>query len=97
MQLIKIAAAAALLAGGATLALAQTTPPATAPGQAPSKVQPGAPTQGPAVTDPNTGTGSRPIGPPADTQPAPGNNPTGVTEEKRKSDQDDPSTGGMKQ
>src|SRR5688572_9339252 len=96
MQIIKIAAAVALLAGAATLAFAQTTPPANAPEA--GKAQPGAPDQAPGKQTPSTdtGVGSRPIGPPTGTEPARGNNPTGESKEKRKSDQDDPSTGGKK-
>jgi hypothetical protein len=96
MKFVKMAATAALLAGGATLVMAQASPPNVS-GQpnSPSKVQPGAPDQGPAKQD--SGTGTRPIGPPADpAAPAPGNNPTGVTKEKQKSDMDDPRSGGTK-
>lgn len=98
MRIIHIAAAAVLLMGTATFASAQTPPAQTPPAK--SKSEPGAPTQGP--TNPNQtettpGVGSRPIGPPADMSPAPGDNPTGVTKEKQKSDQDDPRSGGKKQ
>jgi hypothetical protein len=43
MTIGKAAAAAVLLACGATLAFAQTTPPKTTPSESPSKAQPGAP------------------------------------------------------
>ena len=90
MQIIKIAAAAALLAGAATLAFAQTPPPAS-PQEPASKAQPGAPDQSPpAKQAPATGSGSLPIGPPAAAAPAPAPNPTGVSKEKQKSDQNDP-------
>jgi hypothetical protein len=89
MKIAKVVAATALLACGATLAFAQSTPPSE------SKSLPGAPEQsskGP------TGTGGAAIGPPADaTAPAPGVNPAGVTKEKQKSNQDDPQQGGKKQ
>jgi hypothetical protein len=99
MNILKIAAIAALIGGGASLAVAQAPTPApnTTDKSSPSKAEPGAPTQGPGKEAPGSGTGSRPIGPPADAaQPAPGNNPAGVTKEKQKSDQDDPRSGGMK-
>jgi hypothetical protein len=99
MNMLKTAAAAALLAGGATLALAQAPP--TTPSDSPSKAQPGAPEQGPGKQVPNatgTGTGGAAIGPPADAAtPAPGSNPTGQTKQKQKSEQDDPLQGGKKQ
>jgi hypothetical protein len=125
MTIVKAAAAAVLLACGATLAFAQTTPPQPTPSESPSKAQPGAPDQsskaptgtGGAATpvpgaaakgkaeagaptqssQPAEGTGSRAIGPPADTAtPAPGANPTGISKEKQKSDQEDPAMGGKK-
>jgi len=87
---LKAAAASALLALGATLALAQTTP-----SDSPSKAEPGAPQQGPGkqLPSPNMGTGSRPIGPPASEQVAPGKNPTGESVEKKKSDFNDKEMG----
>jgi hypothetical protein len=98
MQIIKIAAAAALLAGAATLALAQTPAPNTTNKDSPSKAQPGAPDQGPGKQVPSNdpGVGSRPIGPPSTTTPAPAPNPTGVSQEKQKSEQNDPQVGGKK-
>ena len=48
MQIIKIAAAAALLAGAATLALAQTPAPNTTNKDSPSKAQPAHPIRAPA-------------------------------------------------
>lgn len=97
MKIMHFAAAAALLMGTASLASAQTTSPPPSP-PAKSKNEMGGPQQGPTGTMQNEGTGSRPIGPPADTTtPAPGKNPTGVSKEKRKGEQDDPSTGGKKQ
>jgi hypothetical protein len=98
MNILKIAATTALLAGGATLALAQTTPPtATTPSDSPSKAQPGAPDQGPGKPAP-TGVGGAAIGPPADpAAPATAKNPSGQSKEKQKSDQDDPQMGGKKQ
>ena len=98
MQIIKIAAAAALLAGAATLALAQTPAPNTTQKDSPSKAQPGAPDQGPGKQVPSNdpGVGSRPIGPPSTTTPAPAPNPTGVSQEKQKSEQNDPLAGGKK-
>ena len=97
-KILKAAAAAALLAGGATIALAQsaTTTPQDAPAK--SKVEPGAPTQG-ADTKATPSVGSRPIGPPADTAapaPAANPNPTGMTKEKQKSEANDPQAGGKK-
>jgi hypothetical protein len=100
MKTLKILAAGALLAGGATLALAQApTTPNTTEKSSPSKSEPGAVDQGPAPQVPQKGqqSGSRPIGPPTTAVPAPGNNPTGESKEKRKSDQNDPQTGGKKQ
>ena len=97
MTILKVAATAALLAAGATLAVAQTNAPApnTTNKESPSKAQPGAPEQGPAKQVPEAG--SRAIGPPANpADPAPGKNPAGVTKEKQKSDQESPETGGMK-
>ena len=87
---LKAAVASALLALGATLALAQTTP-----SDSPSKAEPGAPQQGPGkqAPNPNMGTGSRPIGPPASEQVAPGKNPTGESIEKKKSDFNDKEMG----
>jgi hypothetical protein len=98
MKIVKAAAAAALLACGATLAFAQTQPPPqTTPSDSPSKAQPGAPDQGPGKQVPPTGTGGAAIGPPAaPATPAPGTNPTGMTKEKQKSEQDDPLQGGKK-
>jgi hypothetical protein len=98
MQIIRIAAAAALLAGAATLALAQTPAPNTTTKDSPSKAQPGAPDQGPGKQVPSNdpGVGSRPIGPPSTTTPAPAPNPTGVSQEKQKSEQNDPQVGGKK-
>jgi hypothetical protein len=55
------------------------------------KAEAGAPTQS---SQPDEGTGSRAIGPPA--APAAGPNPTGMTKEKQKSDQEDPAMGGKK-
>ena len=90
MMIVKAAAAAAFLACGATLVLAQTTTPPDAA----SKAQPGAPDQSSKAP---TGTGGAAIGPPADAAtPAPGANPTGISKEKQKSNQDDPGTGGKK-
>jgi hypothetical protein len=101
MKIIGTVAAAALLACGATLALAQAPSTKTTPSDSPSKAQPGAPDQGPGKQVPNakgTGTGGAAIGPPADpATPAPGNNPTGQTNQKQKSEQDDPMQGGKKQ
>jgi hypothetical protein len=88
-----------LIAAGASLALAQTTAPTpnTTDKDSPSKAQPGAPEQGPAKQVPDSSSGSRPIGPPANpVEPAPGKNPTGVTKEKQKSDSNTPDTGGKK-
>jgi hypothetical protein len=98
MQIAKIAAVATLLLGSASFAFAQapSTPPTTGT-DSPSKSQPGAPEQGPAKQAPGASTGTRPLGPPANpAEPAPGNNPTGVTKEKEKSTQEDPQSGGMK-
>jgi len=91
---LKAAAASALLALGATLALAQTSAQTT-PSDSPSKAEPGAPQQGPGkqLPSPNMGTGSRPIGPPASEQVAPGKNPTGESVEKKKSDFNDKEMG----
>src|SRR5260370_40622526 len=91
---LKAAAASALLAAGATLALAQTSAQTT-PSDSPSKSEPGAPDQGPGkqVKTPNMGTGSRPIGPPSDQQVAPGKNRTGESIEKKKSDSNDKEIG----
>jgi hypothetical protein len=100
MKIVKTAAAAALLACSITLAYAQTK---TTPSDSPSKAEPGAPEQGPGKQVPTgkqgpTGTGGAAIGPPA-TQPtpAPTTNPTGMSKEKQKSDQEDPLQGGKKQ
>ena len=57
-----------------------------------SKTETGAPDQGPANKE---GVGSRAIGPPAANQPGKAPNPTGVTQEKQKSDGNDPRTGGV--
>lgn len=100
MKIIGTVAAAALLACGATLALAQAPSTKTTPSDSPSKAQPGAPDQGPGKQVPDakgTGTGGAAIGPPADPAPAPGNNPTGQSKQKQKSEQDDPMQGGKKQ
>jgi len=86
---LKVTAASALLALGATLAAAQTNT------QTPSKSEPGAPEQGPSkqVPSPSMGTGSRPIGPPSSQEVAPGKNPTGESIEKKKSDANDKEMG----
>jgi hypothetical protein len=86
---LKVTAASALLALGATLAAAQTST------QTPSKSEPGAPEQGPSkqVPSPSMGTGSRPIGPPSSQEVAPGKNPTGESIEKKKSDSNDKEMG----
>jgi hypothetical protein len=91
---LKAAAASALLAIGATLAIAQTSTQTT-PSDSPSKAEAGAPEQGPGkqVPGPNMGTGSRPIGPPSTEQVAPGKNPTGESVEKKKSDFNDKEMG----
>jgi hypothetical protein len=93
-HVLKAAAASAILAVGATLAFAQTSPQTT-PSDSPSKAEPGAPDQGPGkqVKSPNMGTGSRPIGPPSTEQVAPGKNPTGESIEKKKSDFNDKEMG----
>ena len=99
MTIVKAAAAAVLLACGSTLVFAQTTPPQSTPSESPSKAQPGAPDQSSKAptSQPAEGTGSRAIGPPAaPAAPAPGPNPTGMTKEKQKSDQEDPAMGGKK-
>lgn len=90
--LLKAAAASALLAVGGTLALAQTSTQTT-PSDSPSKAEPGAPEQGPGKHGPSMGTGSRPIGPPATQQVAPGKNPTGESIEKKKGDANDKEMG----
>ena len=99
MKIVKTVAAAALLACGATLALAQTQtapPTKTTPSDLPSKAEPGAPDQGPGKQAPS-GTGGAAIGPPANpAAPAPAPNPTGMTQEKQKSEQEDPLQGGKK-
>jgi hypothetical protein len=91
---LKATAASALLALGATLALAQTSTQTT-PSDSPSKSEPGAPEQGPGkqVPSPSMGTGSRPIGPPSTQEIAPGKNPTGESVEKKKSDSNDKEMG----
>jgi hypothetical protein len=91
---LKAAAASALIGVGATLALAQTSAQTT-PSDSPAKAEPGAPEQGPGkqVPDPNMGTGSRPMGPPATQQVAPGKNPAGESVEKKKSDSNDKEMG----
>jgi len=91
---LKATAASALLALGATLALAQTSSQTT-PSDSPSKSEPGAPQQGPGkqVPSPSMGTGSRPIGPPSTEQVAPGKNPTGESVEKKRSDFNDKEMG----
>jgi hypothetical protein len=93
-HVLKAAAASALLAVGATLALAQTSTQTT-PSDSPSKAEPGAPEQGPGkqVPTPNIGTGSRPLGPPSTEPVAPGKNPTGESVEKKKSDANDKEMG----
>ena len=95
-HLLKIIAIAAFVASGAILAGAQTTTK-----DSPSKAQPGAPDQGPGnATQPTTpsGVGSAPIGPPAtSTDPTTKQNPTGMSEEKKKSETNDPQQGGKKQ
>ena len=93
-HVLKAAAASALLAVGATLALAQTSSQTT-PSDSPSKAEPGAPEQGPGkqVPTPSMGTGSRPIGPPSTEQLAPGKNPTGESVEKKKGDANDKEMG----
>ena len=92
-HLLKIIAVAAFVASGATLAGAQTT---TAPKDAPSKADPGAPQDAGKQTSPS-GVGSAPIGPPT-TSPAPdAKNPAGMSEEKKKSESNDPQQGGKKQ
>ena len=89
MSIMRAATAAALLVFGTTFAVAQQTPSTTQPG-APGSVSP-------QTNQPNTteqpGVGSRPIGPPTTTMPAPAPNPSGVSEEKRKSDRNDPEQG----
>jgi hypothetical protein len=96
-RILKAAAAAALLAGGATFAIAQTSTTAPPGAPAASKVEPGAPTQGTDTKATPPAVGSRPIGPPIDTAaPAAGNNPTGVSKEKQKSEANDPQAGGKK-
>jgi hypothetical protein len=96
-RILKAATAAALLAGGATFAIAQTSTTAPPGAPAASKVEPGAPTQGSDPKASPSAVGSRPIGPPADTAtPAPANNPTGVSKEKQKSEANDPQAGGKK-
>ena len=57
-----------------------------------SKTEAGAPDQGAATKE---GVGSRAIGPPAAEQPGKAPNPTGVTQEKQKSEGNDPRTGGV--
>jgi hypothetical protein len=91
-HLLKLAAAGALLAAGATISLAQTDTKTT-PSDSPSKAEKGSPDQGPGKQGPSVGTGSRPIGPPATEQMAPGKNPTGQSVEKKKSEANDPQSG----
>jgi hypothetical protein len=88
-SVLKAVAASALLALGTTIAIAQT--------DSPSKAEKGAPDQGPGSQAPksDTGTGTRPMGPPASQEVAPGKNPTGQTVEKKKSEGDDPRSGGV--
>ena len=95
-HLLKIIAVAAFVASGATLAGAQTQ---TTPSDSPSKAQPGAPDQGPGSTaKKQEGVGSAPIGPPTSAPSATTpSNPTGMSPEKKKSEQNDPGTGGKKQ
>jgi len=88
-HLLKIVALAAFLASGATLAGAQTTTK-----DSPSKAQPGAPDQGPGKQAKPSGVGSAPIGPPATSTPSGSQNPTGQSPEKKKSDENDPRSGG---
>jgi hypothetical protein len=90
-KLLKMAAAAALFAGGATLAIAQTSPPDK------SKAEAGAPQQGPGQEVPKAGTGTG-AGTGGTAMPAPGTppNPTGITQEKQKSEANDPQQGGKK-
>jgi len=98
MKIVTAVATAALLACGATLALAQTQTPSTktTPSGSPSKAEPGAPDQGPGKQAPS-GTGGAAIGPPANpAAPASPPNPTGMTQEKQKSEQEDPLQGGKK-
>jgi hypothetical protein len=91
-KVLQMAAAAALVASGATLAFAQTTP------QAKSKSEAGAPQQGPGKEVPNAATGTG-AGTGGTTMPAPGTppNPTGMSKEKQKSEANDPQQGGKKQ
>jgi hypothetical protein len=90
-KLLKMVAAAALFAGSATLAVAQTSPPDK------SKSEAGAPQQGPGQEVPKAGTGTG-AGTGGTAMPAPGTppNPTGITQEKQKSEANDPQQGGMK-
>ena len=90
-KLLKMVAAAALFAGSATLAVAQTSPPDK------SKAEAGAPQQGPGQEVPKAGTGTG-AGTGGTAMPAPGTppNPTGITQEKQKSEANDPQQGGMK-
>jgi hypothetical protein len=73
---------------------AKSTPGTGSPAApaAKSKSEAGAPDQGPAVKE---GVGSRPMGPPATQTPGKAPNPTGVSEEKQKSEGNDPRTGGV--
>ena len=90
-NLLKMVAAAALFAGSATLAIAQTSPPDK------SKSEAGAPQQGPGQEVPKAGTGTG-AGTGETAMPAPGTppNPTGITQEKQKSEANDPQQGGKK-
>jgi hypothetical protein len=90
-NLLKMVAAAALFAGSATLAIAQTSPPDK------SKSEAGAPQQGPGQEVPKAGTGTG-AGTGGTAMPAPGTppNPTGITQEKQKSEANDPQQGGKK-
>jgi hypothetical protein len=80
-----------LFAGSATLAIAQTSPPDK------SKSEAGAPQQGPGQEVPKAGTGTG-AGTGGTAMPAPGTppNPTGITQEKQKSEANDPQQGGKK-
>jgi hypothetical protein len=84
---LKAVAASALLALGTTIAIAQT--------DSPSKAEKGAPDQGPGSQAPksDTGTGTRPMGPPATQEVAPGKNPTGESVQKKKGDSNDKEMG----
>jgi hypothetical protein len=89
-KILKAASAAAVLAFGATIAIAQTPP-------AKSKSEAGAPEQGPTPAPGSAATGAAPGAP--TTTPTPGTppNPTGMSQEKQKSESNDPQQGGKKQ